>query len=278
MRTSLLPRDSASTLTLLTRLLLAAFAGGLSFLAALAVFLLAVRLVFSDRALPGVRSGEVALSGKTATQIAEAVAAAYTYPQTGLVALRDGAAVWMATPAELGVRIDGAASARLAASSAAILKASTASLAALSAPSACRAAASAASVAALAVSSARAAASAAARVAVSAAVSPAFRAASLISAATPDALMAAAAASLADLEASSARLAASMAALTVLPVLISSRIRSKIRMFESTEIPMVRMIPAIPGRVRVNPSQERMAIWNIVFSTRPAPAMTPASR
>ncbi|MBM3121754.1 MAG: hypothetical protein FJZ97_06165 [Chloroflexi bacterium] len=109
MRASLLPRDSASILTLLTRLLLAAFAGGLSFLAALAVFLLAVRLVFSDRALPGVRSGDAALSGKTAAQIAEAVAAAYTYPQTGLVALRDGAAVWMAMPGELGVRIDGAA-------------------------------------------------------------------------------------------------------------------------------------------------------------------------
>lgn len=109
MRASLLPRDSASTLTLLTRLLLAAFAAGLSFLAALAVLLLAVRLVFSGRALPGVRSGEAGLSGKTAAQIAEAVAAAYTYPQTGLVALRDGASVWVAAPAELGVGIDGAA-------------------------------------------------------------------------------------------------------------------------------------------------------------------------
>ena len=109
MRTSLLPRDSTSTLTLLTRLLLAAFVAGLSFLAVLTVFLLAVRLIFSDRALPGVRSGDAALSGKTASQITEAVAAAYTYPQTGLVALRDGAAVWMATPAELGVSIDGAA-------------------------------------------------------------------------------------------------------------------------------------------------------------------------
>ena len=114
MRTSLLPRDSTSTLTLLTRLLLAAFVAGLSFLAALTVFLLAVRLVFSDRALPGVRTGDAALSGKTASQIAGAVAAAYTYPQTGLVALRDGAAVWMAAPAELGVRIDGSAMAEQA--------------------------------------------------------------------------------------------------------------------------------------------------------------------
>jgi len=114
MRTSLLPNDSTSTLSLLTRLLLAAFVAGLSFLAALAVFLLAVRLVFSNRALPGVRSGEAALSGKTASQIAESVAAAYTYTQTGLVALRDGAAVWTATPAELGVHIDGAAMAEQA--------------------------------------------------------------------------------------------------------------------------------------------------------------------
>ncbi len=106
---SLLPRNSADTLTLLTRLLLAAFVAGASFLAALLFFLLAMRVLFIGRALPGVRSGDVRLSGKTTGQIAAAVAEAYTYPQTGLLALRDGASVWTAHPAELGVSIDGAA-------------------------------------------------------------------------------------------------------------------------------------------------------------------------
>jgi vancomycin resistance protein YoaR len=110
MRTaSLLPRNSADALTLLTRLLLAAFVAGASFLAALLFFLLVMRVLFVGRALPGVRSGEVGLSGKSAEQIAAAVAGAYTYPQTGLLALRDGASVWTAHPAELGVSIDGAA-------------------------------------------------------------------------------------------------------------------------------------------------------------------------
>ncbi len=110
MRTaSLLPRNSTDALTLLTRLLLAAFVAGASFLAALLFFLLAMRVLFIGRALPGVRSGEVGLSGKSAEQIAAAVAEAYTYPQTGLLALRDGASVWTAHPAELGVSIDGAA-------------------------------------------------------------------------------------------------------------------------------------------------------------------------
>src|SRR3989304_7331119 len=108
---SLPPRNSADTLTLLTRLLLAAFVAGASFLAALLFFLLAMRVLFIGRALPGVRSGEVGLSGKSAEQIAAAVAEAYTYPQTGLLALRDGASVWTAHPADLGVSIDGAAGA-----------------------------------------------------------------------------------------------------------------------------------------------------------------------
>ena len=38
---------------------------------------------------------------------------------------------------------------------------------------------------------------------------------------------------------------------TVLPVAISSRIRAKIITLASTAIPIDRMIPAIPGRVRV---------------------------
>jgi vancomycin resistance protein YoaR len=106
---SLLPRHSADPLTLLTRVLLAAFVAGTTFLVALLVFLLAVRLVFIGRAFPGVHSGELALSGKTPEQVQSAVAAAFPYPQTGLLALRDGASIWTAHPADVGVSVDGAA-------------------------------------------------------------------------------------------------------------------------------------------------------------------------
>jgi vancomycin resistance protein YoaR len=103
------PRNSVDPLTLLTRVLLATFVAGASFLASLLFFLLAVRVVFIGRALPGVHSGELALSGKTSAQIEAAAAAAYPYPQTGLLALLDGTSLLTAHPADLGVSIDGAA-------------------------------------------------------------------------------------------------------------------------------------------------------------------------
>ncbi len=106
---SLLPRNSTDLLALLTRILLAAFVAGTTFLAALLLFLLALRVVFIGRALPGVHSGELGLSAKTSAQIQAAVEAAYPYPQTGLLALRDGTSVWTAHPSDLGVRIDGTA-------------------------------------------------------------------------------------------------------------------------------------------------------------------------
>ncbi len=106
---SLLPHNSTDPLTLVTRILLAAFVACGSFLAAFLLFLLAVRVVFLGRALPGVHSSGLALTGKTSEQIRAAVAPAYPYPQTGLLALRDGDAIWTVHPADVGVSIDGAA-------------------------------------------------------------------------------------------------------------------------------------------------------------------------
>jgi vancomycin resistance protein YoaR len=102
-------RNSADPLTLVTRVLLAAFVACAAFLAALVLFLIAARVVFIGRALPGVHSGSLALSGKTPEGIQAAVASAYPYPQTGLLALRDGDAIWTVHPAEVGVAVDGAA-------------------------------------------------------------------------------------------------------------------------------------------------------------------------
>ena len=48
--------------------------------------------------------------------------------------------------------------------------------------------------------------------------------------------------------------------LTVLPVAISSRIRAKIMTFASTAIPILKMIPAIPGSVSVISNKCNVAI------------------
>ena len=48
--------------------------------------------------------------------------------------------------------------------------------------------------------------------------------------------------------------------LTVLPVAISSRIRAKIMTFASTAIPILKMIPAIPGSVSVISNKYNVAI------------------
>jgi len=70
---------------------------------------------------------------------------------------------------------------------------------------------------------------------------------------------------------------ASIAARTDFFARISSRIRSKIRTFESTAIPIARMIPAIPGRVRV---AEKAAIperRKRMLKTRAKSATNPAN-
>ena len=63
-----------------------------------------------------------------------------------------------------------------------------------------------------------------------------------------------------------------------LPVRISSLIRSKMRTFASTPIPIVRMTPAIPGRVRVAAKYAIAPIRMSRFSTRAMTALIPDSR
>ncbi len=62
------------------------------------------------------------------------------------------------------------------------------------------------------------------------------------------------------------------------PLSSSSRIRSKIRMFASTAIPMESTIPAIPGRVSVAPSPERPPSTNSTYAESAVTASTPATR
>ena len=70
------------------------------------------------------------------------------------------------------------------------------------------------------------------------------------------------------------------AACTVLPSCNSSRIRSKIKTFESTAIPSVRIMPAMPGKVNVapNPGTARSPIRMSKLSARARLAMRPEPR
>ncbi|MNQ76653.1 hypothetical protein D3C85_915000 [compost metagenome] len=67
-----------------------------------------------------------------------------------------------------------------------------------------------------------------------------------------------------------------MATLVDLPNANSSRTRSKIRMFASTDRPMVNTIPAIPGSVSTAPNAAKTPmikntlINNAMFATQPA--------
>ena len=69
----------------------------------------------------------------------------------------------------------------------------------------------------------------------------------------------------------------STAARTVLPSRSYSRMRSKIRTFVSTPIPMVRAMPAIPGSVSVAPIMARAPTIMMRFRPMAKSASTPQS-
>ncbi|MEJ2552092.1 MAG: VanW family protein [Anaerolineales bacterium] len=77
-------------------------------------FLLTVRLFYIGRALPGVHAAGINLGGLKQDQIEAELRDVLTYPQTGLIVLRDGEKTWTASPSDLGVIIDIPAMARRA--------------------------------------------------------------------------------------------------------------------------------------------------------------------
>jgi len=93
-------------ITFASRALFALFSAGIAILVSVGVFLLGLRLVYTDRALPGVHSAGVNISGMTISEIEAALGQAVTYPQTGLIALHDGDRFWIASPEDVGVSID----------------------------------------------------------------------------------------------------------------------------------------------------------------------------
>jgi vancomycin resistance protein YoaR len=86
---------------------LAAILGGLVlFVAGMGAISSGYKLIFSDRVFPGVMMAGVDLSSLTPEQASAALNQHLTYPKSGKIVFRDGNAVWVATPADLGMIFD----------------------------------------------------------------------------------------------------------------------------------------------------------------------------
>jgi vancomycin resistance protein YoaR len=112
--TQVIQRKPPDFLSIATLALQALFSAGIVFLLSVVIFLLGVRVLFSGRALPGVYAAGVELGGMTVDKIESTLAEALTYPETGLIVLRDGDEIRTSKPADLGVLIDIPAMARKA--------------------------------------------------------------------------------------------------------------------------------------------------------------------
>jgi len=78
------------------------------------MLLLATRLLYNQRAYPGVSLGGISLGGKNQAQIVQALEPVFPYAESGTLILSAGDQNWMYTPSDLGVSIDLEAIARAA--------------------------------------------------------------------------------------------------------------------------------------------------------------------
>ena len=86
---------------------LAAILGGLAlFVAGIGAFSSGYQLIFSNRVFPGIMVAGVDLSSLTPDQASVALSQHLTYPKSGKIVFSDGNALWVATPADLGMVFD----------------------------------------------------------------------------------------------------------------------------------------------------------------------------
>jgi vancomycin resistance protein YoaR len=95
-----------NALTVFTRLLAAVFTALGTIILAAFMFLIVVRAMYFNRALPGISLAGVSLTGLKHEQIVITLQAHFTYPEDGTIVLTDGELAWMMPPSELGVRVD----------------------------------------------------------------------------------------------------------------------------------------------------------------------------
>jgi vancomycin resistance protein YoaR len=95
--------------------LAAALLGGLLlFMAVLFTLSMGYSILYFGRIFPGVSVAGVDLSGMTEADAAVKLSNTLTYPYSGRIVFRDGASVWIETPARLGMIFDAAATANQA--------------------------------------------------------------------------------------------------------------------------------------------------------------------
>ena len=95
-----------NTLALLTRLLAAFFIAAVTIVLTAFAFLVGTRLIYIDRALPGITLQNIPLSGLNHEQIVASLEPRLTYPEQGTLVLTDGDLSWMISPSDLGVSMD----------------------------------------------------------------------------------------------------------------------------------------------------------------------------
>ncbi|MFZ5908797.1 MAG: VanW family protein [Chloroflexota bacterium] len=94
---------------------LAALLGGLAlFLGAAILWTLGFQLLYAGRIFPGVSVAGVDLSGLAPAEASLELSQTLSYPYTGKIVLRDGAKVWLVSPAQMGMAFDASASAQAA--------------------------------------------------------------------------------------------------------------------------------------------------------------------
>jgi len=76
------------------------------------IFLVGTRILYANKAFPGVEAAGIQLSGMTEDEIETLLHQSLTYPQTGLIAFQDGENVTLSRPEDLGVSIDSSTMAR----------------------------------------------------------------------------------------------------------------------------------------------------------------------
>ncbi len=105
---------SNSSRTILFRVLFALVLGGALYFLFLTFWAVTVPARYAGRIFPGVTVAGVDLSGMSREEAGQILSQTLTYPYTGKVLFRDGKNVWVASPAELGMVFDAAATAESA--------------------------------------------------------------------------------------------------------------------------------------------------------------------
>ncbi len=99
---------------ILKQIATAIFGGFVLFIVILLIWTLSYQLIYAGRIFPGVSVAGIDLSGMSPADASVTLSQRLIFPYQGQILLRDNEQIWVASPAELGMVFDSAASARSA--------------------------------------------------------------------------------------------------------------------------------------------------------------------